>query len=433
VRFHIVSLFPEFFDSPLSCGLMHKGRDAGLVDFSFINPRDFTTDPHRTVDDRPYGGGPGMVMLPGPLSKALRSIEKPGRVLMLSPRGKPFTQRMAKEMAREDDLTLICGRYEGIDERITKLFPVEEVSAGDFVLNGGEAAALCVMEAVARLVPGFMGHSESADEESFGNGLLEYPQYTRPEEFESLGVPDVLLSGDHGRVADWRHKRRLAETWDRRPELLTNADLAAGDAKFLRRLGAGAEGENSRAASGRNLHLALVHYPVLNKRGETSAVSLTNLDIHDIARVSRTYGLGGYHIVTPLADQRELAARLIRHWTEGRGSSAIPDRAEALGVVGVRETLDEAVEETARIAGETPYVLVTSARGLGTVTVNRVRETLGKRPVLLVFGTASGLAPEVLERADGVLRAVRFTGGYNHLSVRSAAAILVDRLLGDAL
>lgn len=433
MRFHVVSLFPEFFDSPLSCGLMHKGRDAGLVEFSFVNPRDFTTDLHRTVDDRPYGGGPGMVMLPGPLAKALNSIESPGRMLMLSPRGKPLTQRMAKGLAKENDLTLICGRYEGIDERITRLFPIEEVSAGDFVLNGGEAAALCVMESVSRLVPGFMGHSQSADEESFGNGLLEYPQYTRPEEFEGHGVPEILLSGDHGRVADWRHKRRLAETWDRRPELLTDADLAAGDAKYLRRLASGAMDENIRPGLGRNLHLALVHYPVLNKRGETSAVSLTNLDIHDIARVSRTYGLGGYHIITPLADQRELAARLLDHWTRGRGSTAIPDRAEALGMVGVRETLDEAVAETARVTGQEPCLVATSARDLGTMTVSGVRETLKQRPVLLILGTASGLSPEVLKRVHGVLRPVRFTSGYNHLSVRSAASILVDRLLGDAL
>lgn len=336
VRFHVVSLFPEFFDSPLSCGLMRKGRDAGLVDFDFVNPREFTTDAHRTVDDRPYGGGPGMVMLPEPLSQALESIEKPGRMVMLSPRGKPFDQRMAKELSAEENLTLICGRYEGIDERITEIFPIEEVSAGDFVLNGGEAAALCVMEAVSRLVPGFMGHVDSAEEESFGDGLLEYPHYTRPEEFRGVSTPEILLSGDHGRVADWRHKRRLVETWNRRPELLADACLLSGDIKFLRRLSAGADDESVRPGLGRNLHVALVHHPVLNKQGQTSAVSLTNLDIHDIARVSRSYGLGGYHIVTPLADQRDLAARLIGHWTQGRGSRAIPDRAEALGLVGVR-------------------------------------------------------------------------------------------------
>ena len=433
VRFHIVSLFPEFFESPLSCGLMRKGRETGLVEFDFINPREFTTDAHRTVDDRPYGGGPGMVMLPEPLSKALEGIESPGRMIMLSPRGRPLDQKLVKDLSAEEDLTLICGRYEGIDERITELFPIEEVSAGDFVLNGGEAAALCIMESVSRLVPGFMGHQDSAEEESFGRGLLEYPHYTRPEEFRGLGVPEILLSGDHGRVADWRHRRRLAETWDRRPELLGVAGLSQGDLKYLRRLSSGAENENIRSGLGRNLHVALLHHPVLNKQGETSSVSLTNLDIHDIARVSRSYGLGGYHIVTPLADQRELAERLIGHWTEGRGSRAIPDRAEALGLVDVCESLDEAIAEVADATGEDPYLAATTAKGLGTVTAPDLRRVLDRRPVLLILGTASGLAPEVLEKADGIVRPVRFVSGYNHLSVRSAAAILVDRLLGDAL
>jgi tRNA (guanine37-N1)-methyltransferase len=160
---------------------------------------------------------------------------------------------------------------------------------------------------------------------------------------------------------------------------------------------------------------------------------LTNLDIHDIARVSRSYGLGGYHIVTPLADQRELAARLLGHWTEGPGCRAIPDRAEALGMVGIRESLDEAAAEVARLTGEEPYLAATTAKGLGTITISELRRTLDRRPVLLILGTASGLAPEVLERAHGVVRPVRFVSGYNHLSVRSAAAIYVDRLLGDAL
>lgn len=433
MRFHLVSLFPEFFDSPLSSGLMRKGREAGLIDFHFVNPREFTTDIHRTVDDRPYGGGPGMVMLPGPLSEAIESIGSPGRMVLLSPRGRPFDQNLARELSAAGDLTLICGRYEGIDERITKVFPIEEVSAGDFVLNGGEAAALCVIEAVSRLIPGFMGHSGSAEEESFGQGLLEYPQYTRPEEFRGLGVPEILLSGDHARIAAWRRKRRLAETWDRRPELLSEADLTNGDAKYLRRLAAGAEGENVRPGLGRNLHLALAHHPVLNKHGETSAVSLTNLDIHDIARVSRSYGLGGYYIVMGLADQRELAARLIGHWTEGRGGRANPDRAEALGMVDILDNLEEAAAEVERRTGMEPYLAASTAKGLGTVTARGIRRTLDRRPVLLILGTGSGLAPEVMEKVHGVLRPVRFTSGYNHLSVRSAAAIIVDRLLGDAL
>jgi tRNA (guanine37-N1)-methyltransferase len=432
LRFNIVSIFPEFFDSPLSCGLMRKGAEAGIVDFAFVNPRDFTTDAHRSVDDRPYGGGPGMVMLPGPLSQALESIDSPGRMLLLSPRGRPMDQRMAEELALEPELTLICGRYEGVDERITEIFPVEEVSAGDFVLNGGEAAALCLIESVSRLLSGFMGHEHSAEEESFARGLLEYPQYTRPEKFRGLGVPEILLSGDHARIADWRRRMRLIETWNRRPELLESAKLGDRDLKHLRQLSSGSP-ESLRPRPGRNLHLALLHHPVMNKKGEKGAVSLTNLDIHDIGRVSRTFGLGGFHIVTPLADQRELAARLIGHWTDGPGRRAIPDRAEALAGVEVHAGLEDAVEAVAEQSGGEPLLAATTARGTGTGTLTEIRDALDRGGVLLILGTASGLDREVLERADKVLRPIRFLSGYNHLSVRSAAAIIVDRLLGDAL
>ena len=204
MRFTILSLFPEFFETPLACALMGKAREKGLVDFQCIDPRAFTTDKHRTVDDRPYGGGPGMVMLPEPLDKALSSIETPGRKLVMAPSGRPLTQEFAAELAHEPALTLICGRYEGIDARLVELHSLEPVSVGDFVLGGGEAAALCVIESVSRLLEGFMGHSESGDEESFSQGLLEYPHYTRPEEYKGLRVSEVLLSGDHKRVASWR-------------------------------------------------------------------------------------------------------------------------------------------------------------------------------------------------------------------------------------
>jgi len=174
MRFTVVTIFPEFFDSPLSCGLLSKARDKGLVEVSFINPRDHSTDRHHNVDDRPYGGGPGMVMAVAPLRRALSTLESDTRLLMLSPKGRPLTQGLARDLAREKSLALICGRYEGIDARLEEVLPIEPVSVGDFVLNGGEAAALCLIEAVGRLVPDFMGKDESADEESFSSGLLEH-------------------------------------------------------------------------------------------------------------------------------------------------------------------------------------------------------------------------------------------------------------------
>lgn len=419
----ILSLFPEFFDSPLACGLMGKAREQGVVDFSFVNPRQWGEGRHKSVDDRPYGGGPGMVMTPGPLTQALRSLENPGRMLLMSPRGRPLSQALVRELAAEPALTVICGRYEGVDERLVDLFSLEPVSAGDYVLTGGESAALTLAESVCRLLPGFMGKEASGEEESFSAGLLEYPHYTRPEEFEGREVPAVLMGGDHAKIMRWRRGMALLETLARRPELLASAPLTSPDRHFL--------AEAKRTLLGRNLHLALVHGPVQNKMGHTVTVSLTNLDLHDIARVSRTYGLGGFHVVTPLEDQRALAATLLEHWTEGPGGKANPDRAEALRMVRLWPGLEDAIRAVAEQTGQAPWVVATSARPEGTVTPERVREELRSQPVLVVLGTGSGLSPQVLDLTQGQLAPVRPYGAYNHLAVRSAAAILVDRVLGD--
>jgi tRNA (guanine37-N1)-methyltransferase len=420
---HIVTLFPEFFDTPLRSGLMGRALESGLVRVDMVNPRDFTHDNHRSVDDRPYGGGPGMVMLAGPVSEALRSIERPGRMLLLSPKGRPLDQDLAKELCTSQDLTLVCGRYEGLDARLERIFPLEPVSVGDFVLNGGEAGALCLLEAAARLVPGFMGRGDSADEESFSQDLLEHPHYTRPEEFEDLKVPEVLLSGDHGRIKAWRREASLRETALRRPDLLARVSLTERESRLT--------GEWLGPRLGRGLYIVLLHYPVVDKLGEVRTMSLTNLDLHDIGRVSCTYGLGGFFAATPLEDQRELAERLLSHWTTGPGAKANPDRAEALSRISVVQDLDEAVLRIQERSGQRPWIVATSARPGGDLTVRQVRRMLQDQPVCLILGTGRGLAPQVIRQAHGTLASIRGLGGYNHLSVRSAASILVDRILGD--
>lgn len=423
MRCTILTLFPEFFESPLDAGLMGKARESGLIDVALVNPRTFTTDRHSTVDDRPYGGGPGMVMRVEPWEKALQSLERPGRILMMAPKGRPFTQAMARELAQEESLTILCGRYEGFDARLEELYPIEAVSMGDFVLNGGETAALAMLEAVSRLVPGFMGKEESGTEESFSAGLLEYPHYTRPEEYAGLVVPEVLRSGDHGRIAAWRKECALRLTLFQRPDILPEALLDETDMDFLRAL--------PRKRPGRNLYCALVHYPVVLKEKNSGATSLTNLDIHDIGRSSCTYGLGGFYVTTPLEDQRRLLDTLLRHWTLGPGSRSNPDRAEALGRIKGVDDVRAAIEDVTQRTGQVPYVVGTSAKGAGNATPASVRAKLDERPVLLVFGTGHGLAPEVLEGCDAILRPLRWMDGYNHLSVRAAAAIIMDRLLGD--
>ncbi|MCB6541581.1 tRNA (guanine-N(1)-)-methyltransferase [bioreactor metagenome] len=431
-RFHLVTLFPEFFESPLSTALMGRAREAGIVECSFHDPRQFSTDKHRHVDDRPYGGGPGMVMQGEPLARALRSIERPGRMLFMAPGGRPLTQDMVRDLAHEEDLTIVCGRYEGIDARLLQLFPLEPVSVGDIVLNGGESAALSVLEAVARLMPGFMGKEESGDDESFSHGLLEYPHYTRPESLEGLSVPEVLQSGDHARIAQWRRQESVRATLRMRPEMLNEAPLYREDVQTL--------AETPRDRPGRNLSFCLVHYPVSLGPKKIGASSLTNLDIHDIARISRSYAMGSFYPVTPLRDQLRVLEEILRHWTRGPGGTGNADRAQALGLVQPATSLEEAVAHMTAQHGTRPRLVASSAvwpakgkasqPGRMPMTPRDVRRWCDQGPVMLCLGTAQGLAPEVLEQCEGTLRPVRFLG-YNHLSVRSAAAILADRILGD--
>jgi tRNA (guanine37-N1)-methyltransferase len=429
MNFHLVSILPHYFESPLSTGLVKKATASGLVNFDFVDVRHHAEDIHKSVDDRPFGGGPGMLLKLDTMVKALDSIEKPGRIMMMSPRGKPLTQARARELSKEEDITLICGRYEGIDERLLDLYDIELVSVGDFVLNGGETAALCLVESVARLIPGFMGHDNSGDEESFSAGLLEYPHYTRPDDWEGLKVPDVLRSGDHGKIEEWRRERSLEATLEDRPDVLPTASLTVEDVDYLRTL--------SRTRLGRNLYIALCHYPVVNKFGEKVAVSVTNLDLHDMSRVARSYGLGGFYATTPIEDQKALAEKLLNHWKEGAGSIANPDRAEAFSKVKVFDDIEAAVLDIEAQTGQCPRLAATSARldrrkkAKPALTYVDVQEWLANSPVLLIFGTGHGLADEVLSKTDGILRPVRYLDDYNHLSVRSAVAIIVDRLIGD--
>jgi len=226
VRFDIVTIFPEFFEV-LDISLLGKARANGVVEYSIHDLRDFTTDKHRTVDDTPYGGGAGMVMKPEPWGEAIDAVALDDSVLVVpSPAGEPFTQAMAREFATAPQLVFACGRYEGIDQRVFDHFStrmrVRAVSLGDYVLNGGEVAALAMIEAVARLVPGVVGNPESLVEESHEDGLLEYPSYTKPQEWRGLDVPHVLLSGNHAAIAAWRHEQQLERTREVRPDLLSD-------------------------------------------------------------------------------------------------------------------------------------------------------------------------------------------------------------------
>jgi tRNA (guanine37-N1)-methyltransferase len=222
MRVDIISIFPGVFDGPFSESIIKRAREQGLLTVNIINPRDFTTDRHRTVDDRPYGGGAGMVMKPEPIFDAVDSVRTPqSHIILTSPQGAPFTQARAQELAHKAHIIIVCGAYEGVDERIRQSLVDEELSIGDYILTNGSLAAMVFTDAITRLLPGALGCAESVIDESFSDGLLEYPQYTRPEIFRGMSVPPVLLSGNHGEIANWRRQQATARTQERRPDLLT--------------------------------------------------------------------------------------------------------------------------------------------------------------------------------------------------------------------
>jgi len=233
--FSIITIFPEFFDVFTSVGVFGRAVAAARIQVNTINPRDFTKDVHRTVDDVPFGGGPGMVFKPQPVAKAIQTARKQhdGPVVYLSPAGRPLTHDKVLELAALPGLTLLCGRYEGVDQRIVDRYVDEEISIGDYVLSGGEPAAMVVMDAVARQLPGVVKESESVEKDAFYDGLLDHPHYTRPATFSGVTVPDVLLSGDHRKIEIWRQKMKLVQTLVRRPDLLASARLSPEQRKWL--------------------------------------------------------------------------------------------------------------------------------------------------------------------------------------------------------
>lgn len=238
MRVDIVSLFPEMFDGPFGHSIIKRAQEAGLLSIGVTNPRDFAYDKHKIVDDYPFGGGAGMVMKPDPLFRAVAHVKEATpvenrRVVLMCPGGAQLTQDKVRELAEYEQLILVCGHYEGVDERVRMHLVDEVVSIGDYVLTGGELPAMVLTDAVARMLPGVLGSSSSAPHDSFYDGLLEHPQYTRPREFEGLEVPEVLVSGDHAKIDRWRRKQSLKNTLERRPDLLEGREFSKEDAKLL--------------------------------------------------------------------------------------------------------------------------------------------------------------------------------------------------------
>jgi tRNA (guanine37-N1)-methyltransferase len=413
MRFSVVTLFPEMFESVLDASILGKARAAGLIEVDFVNPRDFATDAHRTVDDAPYGSGPGMVMQCGPLMEAIETLPASAHKILLAPVGGRFDARRARALAEREHLVLVCGRYEGVDERVVELGIDESLSIGDYVLTGGELGAMVIIDAVARHVPGVLGEADSTEEESFEAGLLEYPHYTRPREFRGLKVPEVLLSGHHARIAEWRHREALRRTAKHRPDLLAHNREVVG--KLAART-----------------YVILAHHPVLDRFGETVTTSVTNFDIHDIARAAATYGLAGYLPVTPVALQREKIERIVSVWREEISQTGAENRGQALGTISVCESIGAALDWVESAEGRRPLVVATTARrrenSVGTAALRALATAEEPAPLVLIFGTGWGLEESVFSLCDQVLEPVVGVGEFNHLSVRSAVSAYLDRL-----
>src|SRR5229473_7799275 len=236
MHFDIFTLFPGMFEGPLTESILKRARERGLLSIALHNIRDAATDKHHIVDDYPYGGGAGMVMKPEPIFAAVEPVYQGGPIILLTPQGRLFSQQMAQALAQEPRITLLCGHYEGVDERVREHLVTDEVSIGDYVLTGGELAAMVVVDAVSRLIPGVLGDDASSKEESHSEYLLEYPHYTRPPEFRGWRVPDILLSGHHAQIARWRRKESLRRTRQGRPDLFEKVELSKLDEKLLREL-----------------------------------------------------------------------------------------------------------------------------------------------------------------------------------------------------
>lgn len=416
MKISILTAFPDLMRSYLGTSVLGRGIAAGKLVAEVIDIRDFADGDYRQIDDYCYGRG-GMVLMPEPLGRAIDSLSAGGAkpyVVYPSPQGVTLHQELVEDLSRKEHLVILCGHYEGVDERFTEKYVDLEVSLGDFVMTGGEMPAMAIVDAISRLIPGVVGNDVSVKEDSFYSGMLDTPHWTRPSEWQGEKVPEILLSGDANAIDKWRRRQSVIRTLKRRPDVVGRAGIIP----WL-----------SRGA-----YVMEVHYPVLDKHGEKSSTAITGMDIHDIARACRTYGIKKYLLVTPLAQQRDMAKKIVTHWTQGWGASYNPDRCEAFSRVKICASVAKALAWVREREKTEPFKIATTARHRdGAVHwLSLKREILMKdlSPVF-IFGTGWGLHDEVLDASDAIMTSI--TGGsdgWNHLSVRSAVSITLDRFFG---
>lgn len=425
----IVTLFPDLYEPFIKTSLIGRACEKNLLTANTINLFSFCA-PKERLDAPSYGPGAGMLLKPMVVQKAIESGEaqkQKAYKIFFSPQGTKLTQPLARNLAKKwlkhEHLMLVCARYEGMDARVEQHYADEIISIGDYVLMGGDLPAMVLLEAVLRHVPDIVGKQESVVQDSFTGPLVDYPEYTDPLVWKDLSVPDIIRSGNHQKIADYRQEQALRTTMRTHFDWFRSFDTP----------------EKLRAQARKHIpphYVALMHTDVKLKDGRIGTSSITSIDVHDIARAAKTFGFEKYFVVSPLEDQQNIIGTLLDFWRT-KGPSYNQSRAQSINLVQQARDLNEVITLIKHETNKDPIIIGTSAHAqsenpnIPIITYfDQDQVWMNERPVLFVFGTASGLAPNIINRCHYLLYPIEGLSSFNHLSVRSAAAIIFDRWLG---
>lgn len=425
--FNILTVFRELIKPSLKYGVLSKAIKNKNIRVNLFSYSDYL-DNNERIDDKQYGGDPGMVIRDHIASKAIKHIKKLNpdtKTIFLSPKGKKLDSTLVNDLSKYKNLSIICGRYEGFDERTIEKHADIEISIGDFIVSGGETPAIILMDSISRMIDGVIGKQESVKNDSLSNSLLKQPVYTRPANIKGKKVPRLLISGNHKKISKFNRDKSLLKTLKEREDLLEEAVISPLERERLKEIKA--------TTIKSSVYLALVHHPIKNIKNETIKTSLTNLDIQDIARSCQTYGIKKYFITHPIKEQRELAKNVLDYWKSGKNIRNKSTKHSALENIVIKNSLASSIKQIKDIHGKKPKIVATDARIMhNMVNYSDIKHKLitDNSPYLFLFGTGWGLTDEVLNNSDYILKPVGSYYEYNHLSVRSAVAIILDRIFG---
>jgi tRNA (guanine37-N1)-methyltransferase len=428
MKISILTVFPELYSAFIDTSLIQRAQEKGMIEFDIKPFFDFVK-PKERIDAPPFGPGAGMMIRPEVVEKGVESLEKsygPAFKIFFSPHGQqldqPLLQHIAQKAQEKGHLMLLPARYEGMDARVEEQYADLIVSVGDFVLMGGDIPAMMVLEGTLRLIPGVVGKEESVKEESFSGPFVDYPGYTEPVTWKGKKVPEILRSGNHAAIAQWRQQEAAYRTVRHHFDWLRSCPLTHQ------------QKEVAKQFIPRH-YVALLHHDVLvGPTRSLGTTSVTSIDIHDIARSASTFGIQNFFLATPLQDQQVIVKKLLDFWLHEQGPTYNPNRHEALKSVLVCDYLADAIAHIEQKEGKKPLLIATSAwetdknKAISYYDQSRIWQE--NRPVLFIFGTGQGLSPVVLDQSDYILLPVHGFSDFNHLSVRSAVATILDRWMG---